>query len=195
MIFKDVIIGATSSDVVPINKIELQARVGNGVDLNDSVIQQCLHSFKENVTYRYAYVKVQFKCENGICYFDDEPVISSSLPRVFGDSKEVFLLSVTSGIGIDKLISKATIQNSTTSYFLDAVASAGIESYIDYVTKMICNDLNVTKRFSPGYGDFPIEFQQYLLKRVSAKENLGIILSDDYLMIPTKSITAVIGIK
>ena len=195
MIFKDVIIGATESNLVPINKIELQARVGNGVDLNDYTLQQCLRSFNENATYRYAYAKVQFKYENGICYFDGEPVISSSLSKVLKDSKEVILLFVTSGIGIDKLIAKATIQNSIMSYFIDAVASACIESYMDYVSKMICDGLNVTKRFSPGYGDFPIEFQQYLLKRISAKEKLGIILSDDYLMIPTKSITAVIGIK
>ena len=195
MIFNDVIYGSTSYDMVQINKFEISARLGSEIDLNSDLINQYIAIFNENVAYRYAYVKLPFKYENGNCYIDDIEIQSAALSRVLNDAKYVYLLAVTTGIGIDKLISKMSIQNTVGSYYIDGIASASIESYIDHVNDILCNGLNVTKRFSPGYSDFPIEFQDYLLNRLSAKETLGIMLSDDNLMIPTKSITAVIGIK
>lgn len=195
MIYNDVIIGTTDSKNVIVNKNELVARIGNGINLDTPSIQKYIKKYNENVVYRYAYTKINFKCSEGISYFEDEKVNSITLEKVLKDSKEVFLLVVTAGIGIDKLIAKTAIQNPVESFYIDAIASAGIESYIDYINNMICDGLKVTKRFSPGYADFPIEFQNYILHRVSANKNIGIMLSDNYLMIPTKSITAVIGIK
>ena len=195
MIYKDIIIGNTNSNMVLINKNELTARLGTNVDIESPIIKQLIDKFNESVTYRYAFIKVPFKYENGICYFENESIRSNTLTRVLQNSNEAFLLAVTAGITIDQLINRASIQNPVEMFYIDAIASAGIESYIDYVNNLICNGLNVTKRFSPGYADFPIEFQKYLLNRLSAKESIGIMLSDDCFMIPTKSITAVIGIK
>ena len=195
MIYKDVIVGTTPSELVPINKNELLARLGQGVDLSSDIIIHNIQLYSDNVKYRYAYVKIPFECKNGICCFENEQVCSSALSTVLNDAKEVILLSVTAGIEIDKLISKASIQSPASIFFIDAIASAGIESYMDYISEIICGGLNVAKRFSPGYADFPLEFQEYLLRRLDAKENIGIMLSRDYLMIPMKSITAVIGMK
>lgn len=195
MIFKDVIVGTTASDLVNINKNELIARLGKGIDLDSPIVKQYIDEFNKGVTYRYAYVKIPFKHENEISYFENEMIQSSALSKVLKDSKEVLLLSVTVGIAIDKLIQKISIQKPMDAFIIDAIASAAVESYVDYVNNMICDGLKTTKRFSPGYADFPLEFQTYLLNRLSTKENIGIVLSDGYLMIPMKSITAVIGIE
>ena len=195
MIYNDVIIGATSSNLVPIDQNELIARIGKGIDLNDSIIQEYLQKFNDTVTYRYAYARISFKNTNEICYFEEEKVNSSALFKVLNGLNEVFIVAVSAGVNVDKLISKTYIQNPAYGYYIDAIASAGIESYMDYVNNLICEGLNVSKRFSPGYADFPLEFQNYLLNRLSAKENIGIMLSKDFLMLPMKSITAVIGIK
>ena len=195
MIFSDIIIGSTNSKLVTIDENELRARLGYGIDLDDEIIKRYIQIYNENVSFKFAYVKIPFKIENDICYFEEEYIKSNSLVNVLKDCKEVLLLAVTSGIGIDKLISKTSIQNPSETFYIDAISSAGIESYMDYVYKTISNKVNVTKRFSPGYADFSIEFQAYLLNRLYAHENIGINLSKDYLMIPTKSITAVIGVK
>ena len=195
MISKDVTFGTTASNIVPIDKIELAARLGKGILVDSNIIKQHIDKFNEKVIYRYAYVKVPCKCVDNVCYIDDEVVSSSSLSRALKDSNHVILLAVTASINVDQLIAKAMLQNASSGFYIDAIASAGIESYIEYITHDICNGLNVTNRFSPGYADFPLEFQKFLLERLSAKENLGIMLSSDYLMIPTKSITAVIGVK
>ena len=195
MIYKDTIIGSAISSSVSMNENELRARLGKGINLDDEIIKKYVNIYYDKVSFRFAYTRMPFKIENEICYFENEAINSKSLLTVLKDCKEVILLAVTSGIEIDKLISKIAIQNPSDVFYIDAIASAGIESYMDCINKMICQELNVTKRFSPGYSDFPLEFQTYVLKRLSAQENIGISLSKDFLMIPTKSITAVIGIK
>jgi hypothetical protein len=195
MIYRDIIFGTTPTEFVPTNKNELLARLGKGVDLSSDIIKHNIQLYSDNVKYRYAYVRIPFECKNDICYFENEQVCSSALSTVLNDAKEVILLSVTAGAEIDKLIAKSSIQNPASTFYIDAIASAGVESYIDYISEIICDGLNVTKRFSPGYADFSLEFQEYLLRRLDAKENIGIMLSSNYLMIPMKSITAVIGIK
>ena len=195
MIYNDVIIGETPSNVVQMNKTELISRLGQGIDIDSLQIKELINKYYDNVIFRFAYAKVPFKIIENTCYFENEKVISSSVHKVLQDANEVFLLAVTSGIKIDKLIAKLSIQIPSEAFYMDAIASAGIESYIDFINYKICEGLNVTKRFSPGYSDFPLEFQKYLINRLSANDNLGIMLSNDYLMLPRKSITAVIGIK
>jgi hypothetical protein len=48
------------------------------------------------------------------------------------------------------------------------------------------------KRYAPGYGDFELASQEALLRLVSA-DRVGIVLTEDSLMIPAKSISGVIG--
>ena len=48
-------------------------------------------------------------------------------------------------------------------------------------------------RFSPGYGDFPLEFQRNIGDLLQMAKNIGITLTDSLLMMPSKSVTAVIG--
>ena len=52
--------------------------------------------------------------------------------------------------------------------------------------------LGAGKRYAPGYGDFELASQEALLRLVSA-ERIGIVLTEDSLMIPAKSISGVIG--
>ena len=51
-------------------------------------------------------------------------------------------------------------------------------------------------RFSPGYGDLPMETQPILLAALDAQRRLGITLAPkSLLMTPTKSVTAVVGMS
>ena len=52
-----------------------------------------------------------------------------------------------------------------------------------------------TKRFSPGYGDLALAHQKEVLKLLNAEKNVGITLTDTCLMVPTKSVSAIVGIK
>lgn len=49
-------------------------------------------------------------------------------------------------------------------------------------------------RYSPGYGDFDLAIQGPFIKTLDAGRQLGITVTDDNLLIPAKSITAVVGL-
>ena len=54
--------------------------------------------------------------------------------------------------------------------------------------------LFLTDRFSPGYGDLPLDIQPAVCAALDAGRRVGIHVSDSFLMNPMKSVTAVIGI-
>lgn len=51
-----------------------------------------------------------------------------------------------------------------------------------------------TFRFSPGYADFPLEVQPKLLELLDAPRRIGLTVSPGLLLVPTKSVTCVIGV-
>ena len=57
------------------------------------------------------------------------------------------------------------------------------------------NGSTLTPRFSPGYGDLSLDLQTDLIRITEAQKHIGITLSENLIMIPTKSVTAIIGIK
>ena len=50
-------------------------------------------------------------------------------------------------------------------------------------------------RYSPGYGDFALENQKGIFNLLSPSKYTGLTLKDNMIMVPEKSVTAVIGIK
>lgn len=52
----------------------------------------------------------------------------------------------------------------------------------------------MTSRFSPGYGDYPLTEQSRIVGYLDAQRQIGLHVTADSLMIPGKSITALIGI-
>jgi len=57
------------------------------------------------------------------------------------------------------------------------------------------NDTFTTPRFSPGYGDWPITEQSRIIRLLDGQRQIGLNVTKDSLMVPRKSITAVIGIS
>ena len=81
---------------------------------------------------------------------------------------------------------------------LDAAASAAVENVCDN----LCADLAetfaphcLTDRFSPGYGDLPLSQQRDLFRLLDVTRRIGVSLSESGLMVPQKSVTALIGVS
>lgn len=55
-------------------------------------------------------------------------------------------------------------------------------------------DHYMTSRFSPGYGDYPVSCQKQILAYLDAQQKLGIRLTEGCMMVPCKSVTALLGI-
>ena len=112
---------------------------------------------------------------------------------------KVVLLSATVGEAIEEEVTKRFQRGEyTSSLLLDAAATTAVEQVADGMEKAIrskaaAKGYGMRWRFSPGYGDWPIEEQPKLL-RGSHGEEIGISLTESLMLIPRKSITAVIGL-
>lgn len=120
--------------------------------------------------------------------------ISTHLDGCFG----TVLLCATLGDGVDKLLRTVQAEDMAKALTADAMASAAVEQVCDIAEKEIGERFAgkfTTWRFSPGYGDFPLECQGDFLAAVNAMRTVGVCVTDGGLLTPTKSVTAVIGIS
>lgn len=51
------------------------------------------------------------------------------------------------------------------------------------------------RRASPGYGDMPLEESKKIIDILNATKLIGVTLTDSYLLVPSKSVTAICKIK
>lgn len=120
--------------------------------------------------------------------------ISAHLDGCFGTA----LLCATLGSGVDKLLRTVQAEDMAKALTADALASAAVEQVCDIAEAEIRERFEgkfTTWRFSPGYGDFPLECQGDFLAAVNAMRTVGVCVTDGGLLTPTKSVTAVIGIS
>lgn len=108
------------------------------------------------------------------------------------------IMGCTLGPQLDMTIRAAGISDMAYAVVLDALASAVIEQAADafeqaYREKVRKSGRFLTGRYSPGYGDFPLSSQPHLLRVLNAQKEIGLCVTENHLLTPRKSITAVLG--
>jgi hypothetical protein len=110
----------------------------------------------------------------------------------------VVLLAATLGAEAESLIRRAAGRDMAEAVILDAVGSAAIEAVCDNFCADLAAELApryLTDRFSPGYGDFPLAQQAELFSVLDVTRRIGVTLSPVGVMLPQKSVTALIGVS
>lgn len=108
-------------------------------------------------------------------------------------------MAATLGSKVDRKILYYEKVNMTKAVILDACATTSIEEYCDFIEneikkEVVEDELNINWRYSPGYGDLDISIQRNLLKSLDAERTMGLTVSSHNILIPRKSVTAIIGI-
>lgn len=124
---------------------------------------------------------------------------SKNLARNLKNCQEAVLFGATLGTRVDMLMKKYAVTDMSKAVVLQACAAAELEEYCDEMQKQIAirlgEGLYLRPRFSPGYGDFSILHQKDVLQMLEAQKKIGLTLTEGYMLTPTKSVTAVIGIS
>ena len=102
------------------------------------------------------------------------------------------LFCATAGPGFDRMLSANRLQPARLAIW-DAAGTAGIESFCDRFCEALGG--HQRSRFSPGYGDLPMQSQQEILSVLDARRTLGVGLTQGLLMTPAKSVTAIVGLE
>ena len=126
---------------------------------------------------------------------------SNSLAQLFRDCQEVLFMGATAGSRVIKAIKeKSAGSDVACAVIFDAVASEMVDSSLDWITNYFSYELRREnkeigkQRFSAGYGDFTLDNQK-LMYDILQLRKLEVTLTEQYILIPEKSVTAVVGIK
>lgn len=106
-----------------------------------------------------------------------------------------YVFAVTLGSGVDRTLRRLSKTSDADFYVFDALSSAYAEDICDECERLLKGEKTTRPRYSPGYGDVALETQRPLLAYINAQRLTGITLSDACLMSPSKSITAIMGVK
>ena len=90
---------------------------------------------------------------------------SKSLSRNLKGCRQVVLFGATLGAGVDRLMRRISLTDMARAVVLQSCAAAMLEEYCDECQKKIAAELEeehlyLRPRFSPGYGDFDICYQE-----------------------------------
>lgn len=124
---------------------------------------------------------------------------SKNLAENLNGCHKVILMAATLGIEADKLLQRYEIINMAKASVAQACGAACIEAYCNLLQeeirqKAMAEGLYLKPRFSPGYGDLPLDTQKMIFQCLECTKRLGLTLTDSLLMYPTKSVTAFIGL-
>ena len=124
----------------------------------------------------------------------------NDIHRLLEGCQETVLMALTLGSELEKRLMREEVTNMSNAYVLDVCASQAVEEAADDLEQKLREKIRIdgkylTNRYSPGYGDFPLEVQKTLLDYLNAARAIGLTLTPTNLMVPRKSITAVLGIS
>ena len=136
--------------------------------------------------------------ESGNCFAGGVTLTGKSIAEHLEGCTKAVLIAATLSSQCDMLIAKAQARSMTDALIADALASAGMEQICNKAERLIGQELGnkyMTWRFSPGYGDLPINLQENFITELDAHRRIGLTVTDSSILIPTKSVTAIIGIS
>ncbi len=128
------------------------------------------------------------------------PLEGKDISKLLENCQEAVLMAVTLGSGVERLLMQHEVTNMADAVIMDACASTAIENVAnnfeaDLREVLKAEGLFLTDRFSPGYGDLPLSVQKRFCAVLDTERKIGLSVSPSMLLIPRKSVTAVMGIS
>ncbi|MCH5303245.1 MAG: methionine synthase [Ruminococcus sp.] len=177
-----------------INRAEALRYIGGSkVEMNenmDALLTSCEKEILEVAAVKYLYKKIPLN--------DSKLLIGNSIKEHLKGCGEAILICATIGNAVDKLIRTASVTDMSKAVVLDAMASTAVEQACGMLDEIISQenpDKFLTWRFSPGYGDYPIELQSKFLQILDAPRKIGLCTNENSILTPTKSVTAIMGLS
>ena len=162
----------------------------------------CLTRLLEETEPKTVWRRFPLDLESGdIVRVEGMEIRSGALYRNLRGCREVILMAATLGMAPDRMAARAQAAGKMSrAVMLQAAAAALIEEVCDELNEQLRLEAagegkTLRPRFSPGYGDFRLEHQTDLFRILEVQKRIGVTLTEHLLMMPSKSVTALIGIS
>lgn len=166
----------------------------------DKLIDSTIEESKKLIEPKFIYNKYRTKVYEDGVYVEGTKLIltGKDIKNHLKNSRESILMAVTVGNKIEQRIKLYEKIDLTKAIILDSCATTAVEEVCDKIEDIVKEDaekkgLSITFRYSPGYGDLPLETQRDLIDTINAEKRIGLTVSSHYLLFPRKSVTAIIG--
>ena len=160
-----------------------------------ALLQDCIQLCQNSLTPRVCYAFYPVTRQDGQLDLGFAVTDSSALRRNLAGCDEIVLFAATIGLEMDRLIARYAHLSPSKSVMLQAIGAERIEALCDaFENELIRQGHEISPRFSPGYGDLPLDMQQDIFAALDCPKHIGVSLNESLLMSPSKSVTAIIGL-
>lgn len=165
----------------------------------DAAVREQIEKVYRATTPRACYVKLPLVICGDAIKIGSFEMKSQSLAKRLDGCIFAYIFAATVGSEVDRLIRASSVRSSLLGLITDASGSAAVEDACDELCRMFSESektdgCKTVTRFSCGYGDLSIEYQNDILKMLDAKKNIGVTLTLGGMMTPTKTVTAIVGV-
>ena len=161
-------------------------------------LKECLEAAKGAAQCRAVWCRYPLKADGEWLDLGFARTNSRDLRRHLEGCGEIVLFACTAGTEMDRCIARAKLQSAAKGLLMHAVGAQQVEGGCDRFCLRLAEqypDRQLTERYSPGYGDLPLEMQRDVMEALDCGRTVGITLTDSLLMTPSKSVTAIIGMR
>jgi len=199
---RDNLIYTKSFAAPPVDRREVlrYAGVRTADPKTEKILDDCISQIQDRLSYKVCYRIYDIEHGDGETSLEFTKSSSALLRKRLDGCEKIVLFCATVGVEMDRLIARASAMSSARAVLLQALGSERVEALCDEFCASLGGELGekgliLTPRFSPGYGDLPLEMQRDVFASLECSKRIGVSLGEDLFMTPTKSVTAIIGIK
>lgn len=163
-------------------------------------VENATEELRKIVEYKVEYRVFDLTKDEGIKVEGTSLVLEGkAIQALLSDCEQCVLLAVTLGQKVDARLRTLQVTDLSKAVIMDFCASSMVEQLCNQVDAHLREEWKqrnkyLTDRFSPGYGDLPIEIQCTFCEVLDTARRMGLHVTSSGLMVPRKSITAIIGI-
>lgn len=186
----------------PVDKREVlrYAGVRESDENTELLLDQCINEVSNKLAYKVCYGEFDISFSDDAVDLGFAKTTSVSLRKRLDGCNKIILFCASVGVEIDRLITRYSIVSPSRAVILQALGSERVEALCDAFCEEVKGELkrensDITHRFSPGYGDLPLALQSDIFLALNPTKRLGVVLNDNLFMSPSKTVTAIIGIK
>lgn len=187
-----------SGEIKSIDRVEAARYLGyvRGAERDEALFDECEELLLPLLRPRAVYEIYSLSAEGDKLDLGFTSTVSKNLAKNLSGCNKIALFAATIGDGADRLILKYGKLSPARAAVIGAMGSAAAEQWCDELERRIKSNFSGgAPRFSCGYGDLPLGLQREIFAALNVAKNIGVTLTESLMMSPSKSVTAIVGLK
>lgn len=180
-----------------ISEILRYARASADDESTAELIKSCIAEAEPALEYKACYSILPLEKADGVITSGRFRSESAALRKALEGCDKALLFAVTLGATFDRLIMRYSRISPSKALMMQAIGAERTEALCDALMDAVSreNGFMLKTRVSPGYGDIPLELQRDIFALLDCPRKIGLTLNESLIMSPSKSVTAIAGIR